>query len=134
MIGVFIMANMFANLAMKATSLSPIIEGKTKISVADIVSQYPDGVTVTEFDIVAGTDQNGESITYPVFTFAEDTSRFGFGGKVMRSIVDAWISAFEGDVEATSKALAANGGVKLRFSLGKTKNGRPITLIEPVVK
>ena len=128
------MANMFANLAMKAVSLSPIIEGKTKISVADIVSQYPDGITVTDFDIVSGTDQNGEAITYPVFTFAEDTSRFGFGGKVMRSIVDNWVHAFDGDIEATSKALAANGGVKLRFSLGKTKNGRPITLIDVVNK
>lgn len=126
------MSNMFSNIARKATVLSPIIEGKTKISVSDIISTYPDGITLTNFDLVNGTDQNGNPSTYPVFVFAEDETRFGFGGTVLKNIVNAWIGAFDGDIEACSKALAANGGCKLRFSQGHTKAGRNVTTIDVI--
>lgn len=126
------MSAMFANLARKATSLSPIIEGKTKISVSEIIAQYPEGITLMSFDMVNGTDQNGNPSTYPVFVFAEDDTRFGFGGTVLKNITSAWLEAFEGDVDSCAKALAANGGVKLKFAQGKTRNGRNITTIEVV--
>lgn len=126
------MGNMFTNLARKATTLSPIIEGKTKISVAEIIDKYPDGITLTNFDIISGTDQNGESTTYPVFTFSEDDTRFGFGGSVLKNIINAWLAAFDGDVEGCSKALASNGGVKMKFAQGRTKAGRSITTIDVI--
>lgn len=126
------MSNMFANLARKATTLSPIIEGKTKIPVSDIISNYPDGITLTNFDIISGTDQNGEATNYPVFTFAEDETKFGFGGTVLKNIVKAWLAAFDGDIESCSKALAANGGVKLKFAQGRTKSGRNVTTIDVI--
>lgn len=126
------MANMFANIARKATTLSPIIEGKTKISVGDIISTYPDGITITCFDMVSGTNQQGEPDTYPVFVFAEDNTRFGFGGAVFKSICEAWIANFEGDIETCAKALEANGGVKLKFAQARTKAGRNVTTIEVI--
>ena len=126
------MSNMFANIARKATTLSPIIEGKTKISVGDIIENYPNGITVTAFDMVSGTDQNGNPDMYPVFVFAEDTNRFGFGGHVFKNICEAWIANFEGDIETCSKALEANGGVKLRFAQARTKAGRNVTTIEVI--
>lgn len=126
------MSNMFANLARKATTLSPIIEGKTKIPVSDIISNYPDGITLTNFDIISGTDQNGEATNYPVFTFAEDETKFGFGGTVLKNIVNAWLAAFDGDIDSCSKALAANGGVKLKFAQGRTKSGRNVTTIDVI--
>ena len=128
------MANIFENIARQATTLSPLIEGKNKISVSEIIETYPEGITITSFDMIAGTDQNGNSITYPVFVFAEDETRFGFGGKVLKGIVEAWIAAFDGDIEATSKSLQANGGAKLRFRQGRTKTGRNLTIVEPVNK
>ena len=126
------MPNMFANLARKATTLSPIIEGKTKISVSDIIATYPDGITIDGFDMINGTDQNGEASTYPVFTFIEDSARFGFGGAVLKNIVNSWLAAFDGDIESCTKALAANGGVKLKFAQGRTKSGRNVTTIEVI--
>lgn len=126
------MSNMFANLARKATTLSPIIEGKTKISVSDIIANYPEGITINGFDMINGTDQNGEPSTYPVFTFMEDNTRFGFGGAVLKNIINSWLAAFDGDVESCTKALAANGGVKLKFSQGRTKNGRNVTIIDVI--
>lgn len=125
-------SNLFANIARRATTISPIIEGKTKIPVAEIISTYPDGITITAFDMVQGTDQQGNATSYPVFVFAEDETRFGFGGTVLKNIVHAWIEAFEGDIESCSKALAANGGVKLRFAQGHTKAGRSVTTIDVV--
>lgn len=126
------MANMFANIARRATTLSPIIEGKTKISVGDIIATYPDGITVTSFDMVSGTDQSGETTTYPVFVFAEDDTRFGFGGAVFKNICEAWIANFDGDITSCAKALEANGGVKLKFAQARTKAGRNVTTIEVI--
>lgn len=126
------MANMFAELARKATVLSPIIEGKEKISVGDIIANYPNGITVTEFDMVTSVDKDGNPDTYPVFVFAEDTSKFGFGGSVFKNICENWIHHFDGDIETCAKALQAGGGVKMIFSQAKTKAGRPVTTIEIV--
>lgn len=126
------MANMFAQMAKKATTLSPIMEGREKISVADVIAKYPDGVTVTGFDIVDSTSDDGPN-SYPVLTFSEDTSKFIFGGTVMASIVNAWLAHFEGDIEACNKALASYDGVKLKFSRARAKNGnREYTSIEVV--
>lgn len=126
------MANMFAELARQATTLSPIIEGKTKISVGDIIANYPDGITVTDFDMVTSTDKDGNPDTYPVFVFAEDTSRFGFGGSVFKTICENWINHFDGDIETCSKALQAGGGVKMIFAQARTKAGRSVTTIKVV--
>lgn len=127
------MANMFASLARKATTLSPIIEGKEKISVGEIIEKYPDGITLINFDMVNGTDQNtGEPSNYPVFTFKEDSKKFGFGGHVLKNIINVWLANFEGDIETCSKALEAAGGVKLKFSRSTTKAGRSVTVVEVI--
>lgn len=126
------MSNMFANLARKATTLSPLMENRAKMSVQQIIEQYPEGITVAEFDLITTTD-NGEPVSYPVMTFAEEPDKFAFGGLVMRKIVDSWVAAFDGDIEACSAALKANGGVKLRFAHDTTKDGkRNITTIEVI--
>ena len=126
------MSNMFARIARSATSLSPIIEGKVKIPTEDIIKIYPDGITINNFDMVSGTDQQGAPTMYPVYTFEEDDTKFGFGGAVLKKIIESWIAAFDGDIESTQKALKANGGVKLRFSQGRTKRGNNITMVEVV--
>lgn len=124
--------NIFANLARKATVLSPLMQGKTKMSVAEIIESYPNGITVNEFDIINNHDSEGVS-HYPVLAFNEEPERFAFGGIVMKQIVDSWVAAFDGDIAACSAALKANGGVVLKFSHGSTKDGkRNVTNIEVV--
>lgn len=125
--------NMFADLARKATTLSPIMEGRDKISVAEIIESYPEGVTINSFDMIA-TRRNGEMSTYPVFTFTEDDSKFGFGGTVLKSIVEVWLDAFDDDQSACNAALKAQGGCKCKFARGLTKEGRNCTIITPVAK
>ena len=124
------MPNMFAQIATRATTISPLIEGRTKISVSDVIKRYPEGVTITGFDMVAGIDNNGAPSNYPVLIFAEDDKSFMFGGLVMKNVCLAWLEHFDGDVETCSAALKANGGVKVAFERSKTKNGRDVTVVK----
>ena len=126
------MANIFATLAKKATTLSPIMENREKIATKDVIAKYPDGITVTEFDMLTTTNANGETSTYPVIAFSEDNTKFIYGGKALMDIVTLWVANFEGDIEATSNALKAAGGVKIRMFESTTKAGRNFTQIEVV--
>lgn len=127
------MANMFATIAKEATILSALMKGREKISVADVIKNYPDGITVTGFDIIKSNNDNDERDSYPIVIFSEDTSKFVFGGTVLNGIVRAWLAHFDGDIEACNKALASYDGVKLKFSRQRSKTGnREYTSIEVV--
>lgn len=117
--------NLFANIARRATTLSPLMEGREKMETKDIIEQYPNGVTVTAFDMV-GTGEDA----YPVFNFAEEPQKFAFGGAVFKSIVLAWIENFEGSISDASSALSATGGVKMVFEHTTTKQGRSLTNVK----
>lgn len=126
------MANMFATLAKRATTLSVIMEGREKINTEDIIKNFPDGITITEFDIVTTPDSNGNPSTYPVIAFAEDNTKFLYGGKALNDVITTWLANFEGDVETTSNALKAAGGVKIKMVAAKTKQGRNFTRIDVI--
>lgn len=123
----------FKAAAISATSLSPIMEGRpTKLGMDDIISKYPDGVTVTEFDFVTlkATKEGESDKTFPVLAFEEDKSAYFFGGYVLAKICADWVTAYEGDVAAASEDLKADGGVKMRFKRGTTKGSKSITTVE----
>lgn len=116
----------FRNIAIESTTLSPIMDGRMRLSMDDVISSYPSGVTVNGFDIIHDS-KNGD---YAVVTFAEDSDKFFFGGKVLTNIVNRWIAAFDGDIEKASSALRDSGGVKMQFSHGRTKNGNNLTTVK----
>lgn len=117
--------SMFTDIARNATVLSPLMEGRDKISTAEIIATYPNGITMTQFDIL-----NGEKGTFPVYTIAEDDKVFAFGGAVINKIVEAIVAQFNGSVDDASSALRANGGIKLRLSQGRTRGGNNVTLVD----
>lgn len=123
------MANMFAELAKRATVLSPVMTDREKVSTEDIIKKYPNGITITEFDIVTTPDKDGNNMTYPVLAFKEDETKFLYGGKALMDIVAVWLSHFEGDIESTSSALKAAGGVKIQLEPARTKSGRNFTRV-----
>ena len=110
----------FRNSAINATSGSEIMEGRNKINTDDLIVNYPDGITIIGFDYL--TDDTGE--TYPVIKFSEDDTKFFFGGCMFKTICDAWISEFDNNIDATSKALGESGGVKVKLALKKSNSGR----------
>ena len=120
------MANKFAAAAKKATTLSPIMEGKERLTVDDIISLYPEYITINGFDIISSGMES-----YPVLTFAEDSSKFVFGGAIMNNICHDWAELCDGDVDEASKQLNTAGGVKIKFEKAKTKAGNNLT--KPII-
>lgn len=121
------MSNPFIGIARKATTLSPIMAGKEKIQMDELIDKYPEGVTVTGFDII-----NTNTDTFPVFVFKEDDSKFAFGGTILHNILDDFVAYYDGDIEKTSNELANSGGVKLKFYKSRTKTGNNVTLVDVI--
>lgn len=126
------MANKFAEIAKKETSLSRIMEGRTKVTQEQIMQKFPDGVTVTEFEFLTVNDPKKGVSTFPVLTIAEAPAVCFFGGAILSKICAAWASACDGDAEQASEELKASGGCKMKFVNSRTKSGNNITLVEIV--
>lgn len=119
----------FRQTAIDATSLSELMAGRTKIDTADVVAKYPDGITVTAVDMIE-YEKDGKPVEYPVFLFAENEKAFYAGGVVLKKIARAWVSSFNGDFNAMSAELAKQGGLKVKLSVGRSKNGNTITNVD----
>lgn len=119
----------FKQTAIDATSLSELMAGKTKIDTADVVAKYPEGITVTAVDMIE-YEKDGKPVEYPVFLFAENENAFYAGGVVLKKIARAWVAGFDGDYNVMSGELAKQGGVKVKLTVGRSKNGNSITNVE----
>lgn len=107
------MAFNFKKSATKNLVVSSLMQDREKISVEEIIAKYPEGITITAFDMIHGA-ANGD---YPVVLFAEDTEKFLMGGgKIFAGIIADWLAEFQGDSEKGSSELAAQGGCKIKFS------------------
>ena len=118
------------DIARKATVLSDLMNGREQINTNDIINDYPSGITITGFDMVAILDKKGRPTTYPCCIFKEDTTKYLNGGYVLSKIFDSIIVQFEGDVEKANKALAEQGGLTVKFTSTTTKGGNNLTAIE----
>ena len=118
----------FRDLARKATTLSELMENREKIQTADVIKNFPDGITLNAVDIIKTSDT-----TYPVFTFSEDVHRFYCGGIVLSKIVDTWLDEYNGDLGLLNHDLAETGGVKVKLTEAKTRDGKNnITEVEVI--
>lgn len=120
----------FRQVAQENTVLSEVMKGRDKVMMEDICKVYPDGVTVTEFDIIETTNDKGVQERYCVCAFAEDEKACFFGGVVLTKICDEWAKGYDGDIKAASDELKAQGGVKMKFTRAKTKQNRDVTTVE----
>ena len=112
---------------MNSTLLSSLQNNREKITTEELISSFPDGITVNAFDFATVKNK-----TFAVVTFIEDDSRYYNGGTVLTKMCLNWAAGFAGDPEAASTALAKAGGVKLKFTESKTKNGNNVTTITVV--
>lgn len=104
-------------------SMSELMNDREKIETEDIISDYPDGITITEFEKVSMNDDE-----FYVYTFKEDKEKFAFGGFMINKFFDNVVEKY-GDEEKANKALSVYGGIKIVFESKKTKKGQPITNI-----
>lgn len=119
------MAYNFRASAIKETTLSDLMVGKTQLTTEDIAGKV---LTVSNFDIIA---MNGKQ--YAIVIFKEYPDRYYNGGMVLTKICMNWIDDFDGDIIAAAMALYNAGGVAFKFNTGKTKDGkRNLTTVEVV--
>lgn len=126
------MANMFTNLAQKATANSLVREGRERISTEEIIAKYPDGITIVGFDML--TKRNGAELqTFPTFAFLEDDGKYYNGGSSLMKVATEWLAHFDGDIEACNAALMAAGGCKIKILPPvRTGNGNNFVPVEVV--
>lgn len=117
----------FAERAKKKTTAPAIMDGKAQIKTDDLIRAYPNGVTVTGFDML-----NGDDNEFAVLTYGEDSTKFFYGGCVMTKVVNSWIADFDGDIDVACDALRQSGGVKVKFEHAKTRKGNNITRVSIV--
>lgn len=113
----------FADKAKAIQAKSPVMEGREKLVIEDVIRIYPEGVTVNRFDILHTREKDGTTKDYVAFNIAEDDKVFVNGGKGMLDIAMAWVEDFDGDITGAAEALYAEGGVKIKFTKTKTKSG-----------
>ena len=120
----------FKAAASKELSLSPLMENRDKVETDEL---YGKELTVIAFDFITTRDpKDGVDKTYPVINFEELPDKFYLGGALLAKVFQVWAAEFDGDFEECSAALAESGGVKFRFSKGKTRSGNNITKIDVV--
>lgn len=117
----------FRKAALDSTMLSTLQTDREKISTRELIQQFPDGITVNAFDFATVDDKS-----FAVVTFNEDDTKYYNGGTVLTKMCVAWAAGFDGDPESASIALGKSGGVKLKFTESKTKNGNNVTTITVV--
>lgn len=110
------------DLAMKEITLSPIMEGRDKIKMEELVRAYPQGVTISAVDMIPDA-KTGEM--YSLFTFKEDESKFASGGTVFNKIAKAWLEQYQYDIHTLAHDLVEED-IKIRFFYDKTANKRDI--------
>lgn len=124
----------FKEIAKKvADNNSPILEGREKLSIDEIIARHPDGVTVIGVDLLNGTHGR-----YAAAIFAEEDGFYFNGGKALTEIVDEWAKPYipEGstvpDCVTLSVDLSESGGVKMKFEKTRTQSGNNFTRVEVV--
>lgn len=125
----------FKRVAQENTLLSAIMVGKEKLETDDILNKE---LTIIAFNFAPKFDEKGKPIidsstgevdTFGVVVFAEYPNNYYCVGAVFTKVCHAWAAGFD-SVQEASTALAAEGGVKVKFTASKTKKGNNLTAVE----
>lgn len=115
------------DLAKKASGVSAITEGKTKLSTEEVIAKFPEGVTISAVDVFRDSEKDS---LYAVCDIAEDETVYFFGGQAITTMVLDFITEC-GTVEAVNEQLK-NEPIKIKLTKGKTKKGRDFTSFEVI--
>lgn len=121
----------FKKIAIDATIMSEIMNGRDKMDTEELIKKYPEGVTIDFVDNVNMQQEDGEENVW-IFVTEEQPNKFTFAGFVLAKIFNNILAEFEGDyaemIETYNSALKED---KLRVKLerAKTKSKREITKV-----
>lgn len=111
------MAFNFKNIAQNATTLSDIMNNRTKVNKTD--GEY----TIVDFDVVTV-----KGSTYALC--AINDKEYINGGTVLTRVFQDIIACFEGDIEAAREEYKESEPLKVRLTRGMTKEGKNITTVD----
>lgn len=121
----------FKKIALDATTMSELMNGRDKMDTEELIKKYPNGVTIDFIDNVNMQQEEGEENVW-IFVTEEQPNKFTFAGFVLTKIFNNILDEFEGDyaemIETYNSALKED---KLRVKLerAKTKSKREITKV-----
>lgn len=121
----------FKKIALDATTMSEIMNGRDKMDTEELIKKYPEGITIDFIDNVNMQQEDGEGNVW-IFVTEEQPNKFTFAGFVLAKIFNNILAEFEGDyaemIETYNSALKED---KLRVKLerAKTKSKREITKV-----
>lgn len=130
------MAFNFRQTAQESTLLCKLMSNRTKLDTDDVVGKE---LTIIAFDFAPKFDQDGNPVADPstgeadkfgVVVFKELPDNYYNVGTVFTKVCKNWAAGFSDDAEAASSALAKEGGVKVRFTMGRTKKGNNLVSVE----
>lgn len=113
------------DMARKASGVSELTEGRTKLTTEEVIKKYPNGVTIKAMDMFGTGDQR-----YAVVNIVEDDKVYFFGGQAITGMLDNFIEMC-GTVDEVNAQLAAEP-IKIKLTKGKTKAGRDFTSFEVI--
>lgn len=125
----------FKQAAQENTLLSAIMVGRDQLTTDDVIDKE---LNVIGFDFAPKFDERGNPIvnpdtgeadTFGVIVFEEFPNSYYCVGTVFTKVCHAWAAPFE-SVKEASDVLAAEGGVRVKFTRGKTKKGNNLTSVE----
>lgn len=121
----------FKKIALDATTMSELMNGRDKMDTEELIKKYPNGVTIDFIDNVNMQQEDGEENVW-IFVTEEQPDKFTFAGFVLAKIFNNILAEFEDDyakmIETYNSALKED---KLRVKLerAKTKSKREITKV-----
>lgn len=121
----------FKKIALDATTMSELMNGRDKMDTEELIKKYPNGVTIDFIDNVNMQQEDGEENVW-IFVTEEQPNKFTFAGFVLAKIFNNILDEFKGDyvemIEMYNSALKED---KLRVKLerAKTKSKREITKV-----
>ena len=116
---------MLRETAIKETSISALIENRTKIDVDSVINTV---LTIDKIDLVKMKNKNtGEYDDVPIIIFKEKPDNFIFGGICILNIVKAWVEQC-GSIDTVNETLQAET-VQIKIEKQKTKSGNNINKV-----
>lgn len=122
----------FKKIALDATTMSELMNGRNKMDTEELIKKYPDGVTIDFIDNVNMSQEDGEAENVWIFVTEEQPDKFTFGGFVLAKIFNNILAEFEGDYDAMIEEYNSSlkeDKLRVKLERAKTKSKREITKV-----
>ncbi len=121
----------FKKIALDATTMSELMNGRDKMDTEELIRKYPDGVTIDFIDNVNMQQEDGEENVW-IFVTEEQPNKFTFGGFVLAKIFNNILAEYEGDCDAMIEEYNSSlkeDKLRVKLERAKTKTKREITKV-----